>query len=175
MKKKNKLNSDANYSLLAKLLHWFFIFLFGYGIYKQVDNISDLEDLSLLKFEIFFAFIFLLFLVFRFVYMTTTQKTSLPENTPKAQKFLAKLVHYSMYFCLFIIVLSGLMIGFLYWFGIKNGYFIELFIFVHESFFSIIYWLISIHVIASIYHRFKQDGVWNSMVPFLKENKTQIK
>ena len=44
-----------------------------------------------------------------------------------------------------------------------------------ESFFSIIYWLISIHVIASIYHRFKQDGVWNSMVPFLKENKTQIK
>ena len=62
MKKKNKLNSDANYSLLAKFLHWFFIFLFGYGIYKQVDNISNLEDLSLLKFEIFFAFIFLSFL-----------------------------------------------------------------------------------------------------------------
>ena len=67
------------------------------------------------------------------------------------------------------------MIGFLYWFGIKEGYLIEFSIFVHESFFSIIYWLISLHVIASIYHRFKQDGVWNSMVPFLKENKTLIK
>ena len=108
---KNNSNSNQNYSSLAKWLHWSFVVLFAYGIYKQVDDLSDLEDLSLLKFEIFFAFIFLLFLVFRFVYMTTTQKTSLPENTPKAQKFLAKLVHYSMYFCLFIIVLSGLMIG----------------------------------------------------------------
>ena len=175
MKMKNNFNSYPKYSLLAKCLHWSFVVLFAYGIYKQVEDLSDLEDLSLLKFEIFFAFIFLLFLAFRFVYMTKTQRSSLPENTPKAQKLTAKLVHFSMYFCLFGIVSSGLMIGFLYWFGIKVGYLIEFSIFIHESFFSIIYWLISIHVIASIYHRFKQDGVWNSMVPFLKENKTQIK
>ena len=175
MKMKNNFNSYPKYSLLAKCLHWSFVVLFAYGIYKQVEDLSDLEDLSLLKFEIFFAFIFLLFLAFRFVYMTKTQRSSLPENTPKAQKLAAKLVHFSMYFCLFGIVSSGLMIGFLYWFGIKVGYLIEFSIFIHESFFSIIYWLISIHVIASIYHRFKQDGVWNSMVPFLKENKTQIK
>ena len=172
---KNNNNSNQNYSSLAKWLHWSFVVLFAYGIYKQVEDLSDLEDLSLLKFEIFFAFIFLLFLVFRFVYMTRTQKTSLPENTSKAQKLAAKIVHFSMYLCLFVIVLSGLMIGFLYWFGIKDGYIIEFSIFMHESFFSIVYWLISLHVIASIYHRLKQDGVWNSMVPFLKENKTQIK
>ena len=175
MKMKNNFNSYPKYSLLAKCLHWSFVVLFAYGIYKQVEDLSDLEDLSLLKFEIFFAFIFLLFLAFRFVYMTKTQRSSLPENTPKAQKLAAKLVHFSMYFCLFGIVSSGLMIGFLYWFGIKVGNLIEFSIFIHESFFSIIYWLISIHVIASIYHRFKQDGVWNSMVPFLKENKTLIK
>ena len=174
MKMKNNFNSYPKYSLLAKCLHWSFVVLFAYGIYKQVEDLSDLEDLSLLKFEIFFAFIFLLFLAFRFVYMTKTQRSSLPENTPKAQKLAAKLVHFSMYFCLFGIVSSGLMIGFLYWFGIKVGYLIEFSIFIHESFFSIIYWLISMHVIASIYHRFKQDGVWNSMVPFLKENKTLI-
>ena len=168
-------NSNQSYSSLAKWLHWSFVILFAYGIYKQVGELNELEDLSLLKFEIFFAFIFLLFLAFRFVYMTKTQNSSLPENTSKAQKIAAKLVHLSMYFCLFGIVLSGLMIGFLYWFGIKGGYLIEFSIFIHESFFSIIYWLISLHVIASIYHRFKQDGVWNSMVPFLKENKTQIK
>ena len=172
MKMKNNFNSYPKYSLLAKCLHWSFVVLFAYGIYKQVEDLSDLEDLSLLKFEIFFAFIFLLFLAFRFVYMTKTQRSSLPENTPKAQKLAAKLVHFSMYFCLFGIVSSGLMIGFLYWFGIKVGYLIEFSIFIHESFFSIIYWLISIHVIASIYHRFKQDGVWNSMVPFFKENKS---
>ena len=166
-------NSNQSYSSLAKWLHWSFVILFAYGIYKQVEELNELEDLSLLKFEIVFAFIFLLFLVFRFVYMTKTQNSSLPENTSKAQKIAAKLVHLSMYFCLFGIVLSGLMIGFLYWFGVKGGYLIEFSIFIHESFFSIIYWLISLHVIASIYHRFKQDGVWNSMVPFFKENKTQ--
>ena len=175
MKMKNNFNSYPKYSLLAKCLHWSFVVLFAYGIYQQVEDLSDSEDLSLLKFEIFFAFIFLLFLAFRFVYMTKTQNSSLPENTSKAQKIAAKLVHFSMYFCLFGIVSSGLMIGFLYWFGIKVGYLIEFSIFIHESFFSIIYWLISIHVIASIYHRFKQDGVWNSMAPFLKENKTLIK
>ena len=168
-----KINSNSNqsYSSLAKWLHWSFVILFAYGIYKQVEELNELEDLSLLKFEIVFAFIFLLFLVFRFVYMTKTQNSSLPENTSKAQKIAAKVVHLSMYFCLFGIVLSGLMIGFLYWFGVKGGYLIEFSIFIHESFFSIIYWLISLHVIASIYHRFRQDGVWNAMVPFFKENK----
>ena len=172
---KNNSNSKQNCSSLAKWLHWSFVVLFAYGIYKKVVELSDLEDFSLLKFEIFFAFIFLLFLVFRFVYMTKTQNSSLPDNTSRVQKLAAKLVHFSMYFCLFGIVLSGLVIGFLYWFSVKEGYLIEIAIFMHESFFSIIYWLISLHVIASIYHRFNQDGVWNSMVPFLKENKTQIK
>ena len=41
----------------------------------------------------------------------------------------------------------------------------------HEFFVSIIYWLISFHVIAAIYHRLKNDGVWSSMVPIWKERK----
>ena len=69
--------------------------------------------------------------------MTKTQISSLPENTSKAQKIVAKLVHLSMYFCLFWCFI-GLMIGLLYWFGIKGGYLIEFSIFIHESFFSII-------------------------------------
>ena len=89
---KNNSNSNQNYSSLAKWLHWSFVVLFAYGIYKQVDDLSDLEDLSLLKFEIFFAFIFLLFLAFRFVYMTKTQSSSLPDNTSRVQKLAAKLV-----------------------------------------------------------------------------------
>ena len=31
------------------------------------------------------------------------------------------------------------------------------------------YWLIAIHTIAVIYHRFKGDGVWTPMVPFWRE------
>ena len=46
---KNNTNSNQNYSSLAKWLHWSFVVLFAYGIYKQVEDLSDLEDLSLLK------------------------------------------------------------------------------------------------------------------------------
>ena len=143
--------------------------MFGYGIIKQVDNIEQLEDISLLKFEIMFASIFLFFLILRFIYMKKTQPTSLPEETPKSQKFAAKLVHYSMYLCLVSICISGLMIGLFFWLGFKNGLVIEFIILIHENSISIIYYLIAIHIIAALYHRFRSDGVWNSMVPLWQE------
>jgi cytochrome b561 len=41
---------------------------------------------------------------------------------------------------------------------------------LHEFSISTIYWFIAIHAAAAIYHRFKNDGVWSSMVPVLKES-----
>ncbi len=164
-------HTKPNYSFLAKLLHWCFIILFSYGIYKQVDDINQLEDISFFRTEIVFASVFLLFLAFRFFYMTKTQKTSLPSKTPKSQKLAAKIVHFSMYISLAGIAFSGLMIGYFFSLGLKDGLLIEFIIGIHEFLVSVIYWLISIHVIAAIYHRLKNDGVWNSMVPFWKETK----
>ena len=86
----------ANYSFFAKSLHWFFVIMFAYGIFKQVDDINQLVDISFFWTEIVFASVFLLFLAFRFFYMTKTQKTSLPANAPKFQKLAAKTVHFSM-------------------------------------------------------------------------------
>jgi len=67
-----------------------------------------------------------------------------------------------------------MMIGYLFWLGLKDGLLIELVIWVHEFSVSLIYWLISIHVIAAIFHLLKNDGVWNSMAPFWKKNKDDI-
>ena len=167
----NNKHTKPKYSFLAKLLHWCFVILFAYGIIKQVDDINQLEDISFLKSEIVFALVFLLFLIFRFFYMTKTQKTSLPDNTPKFQKLAAKIVHFSMYICLAGIAGTGLMIGYFFSLGFKGGLLINLMIGIHEFLVSVIYWLISVHIIAAIYHRLKNDGVWNSMVPFWKETK----
>ena len=93
----------------------------------------------------------------------------MPKETPKSQKFATKLVHYSMYLCLAFICISGLMIGLFFWLGFKNGLVIEFTISIHENSISIIYWLIAIHIIAALYHRFRSDGVWNSMVPIWLE------
>ena len=161
----------TNYSITAKIFHWSFVILFAYGVFKQIENIKQLEDLALLKFEIIFALLFILFLVVRFIYMKRTQKSSLPPDTPGIQKALAKAVHYGLYIGMISIAFSGLVIGSLYWLGLKSGIAIETIIAWHEVSVSIVYWLVGLHLIGAIYHRFKNDGVWHSMVPALKRGK----
>ena len=171
MKKTDAEIAKTNYTLTARIFHWSFVILFAYGIFKQIENINQLEDLALLKFEITFALLFILFLVARFVYMRRTQKSSLPPDTPRAQKVLAKAVHYGMYIGMISIAFSGLVIGSLYWLGLKSGIIIEALIGWHEVSVSIVYWLVGLHLIGAIYHRFKNDGVWESMTPTLNREK----
>ena len=153
------------FSYFAKLMHWGFVLLFIYAVLKQIESINQLEDGSLLKFEVVFAIVFLLLLAIRFFYMKKTQQSSLPEQTPEPQKLAAKIVHTGMYICLAAIPLSGLMIGLLFWLDLKDGILINIVIEAHEFAVSVIYWLIGIHIVAATYHRLKKDGVWSSMVP----------
>ena len=150
-------------------MHWGFVLLFIYGLLKQIDELNQLKDEALLKFEVIFAVIFILLLLIRFVYMRTTQKTSLPQSTPRSQVIAAKVVHSGMYICLALIPLTGLLIGLLFWLGLEVGFLINLVVGSHELVVSLIYWLIGLHILAASYHRLKKDGVWSSMVPFFKE------
>ena len=151
-------------------MHWGFVLLFIYGLLKQIDELNQLKDEALLKFEVIFAVIFILLLLIRFVYMKTTQKTSLPQSTPRSQVIAAKVVHSGMYICLALIPLTGLLIGLLFWLGLENGFLINLVVGSHELAVSLIYWLIGLHILAASYHLLKKDGVWSSMVPFWKED-----
>ena len=163
------LDSKSNFSSIAKFMHWGFVLLFIYGLLKQIDELNQLEDKALLQFEVIFATVFVLLLLIRFIYMKTTQKSSLPDSTPKSQLLAARVVHYGMYACLALIPLTGLLIGLLFWLGFENGFLINTVVEVHEFSVSVIYWLIGLHILAAIFHRLKNDGVWSSMVPFLKE------
>jgi len=163
------LDSKSNFSSIAKFMHWGFVLLFIYGLVKQIDELNQLEDKVLLQFEVIFATVFVLLLLIRFIYMKTTQKSSLPDSTPKSQLLAARVVHYGMYACLALIPLTGLLIGLLFWLGFEDGFLINTVVEVHEFSVSVIYWLIGLHILAAIFHRLKNDGVWSSMVPFLKE------
>jgi cytochrome b561 len=55
----------------------------------------------------------------------------------------------------------------------KDGLLIEAIIAVHELAVTTSYLLIGLHISAAVFHRFKHDGVWNSMVPVWKETKTK--
>ena len=71
---KSEVNLDQSnrYSGIAKILHWGFVLIFAYGIYKQVDDISQLSNIALLQLEIFFTLGFLALLVVRFFYIKAT-------------------------------------------------------------------------------------------------------
>ena len=169
MEHKKVLGVGVQYSKLAKVFHWGFVVLFAYGIAKQVDDISQLEDFALLRFELIFATLLILLLAVRFLYMSKTQTSSLAEETSAIQKLAAKLVHLGMYASLTTIALSGILIGGIYWMEMKEGLLIESIITVHELAVTASYWLIGIHIAAAVFHRLKQDGVWSSMVPIWKE------
>ena len=173
MEPKKVLDVGVQYSKLAKVFHWGFVVLFAYGIAKQVDDISQLEDFALLRFELIFATIMILLLAIRFLYMAKTQTSSLPEETSTFQRLAAKLVHLGMYVSLATIAFSGILIGGIYWIGMKDGFLIEGIIAVHELAVTASYWLIGVHVAAAVFHRLKQDGVWSSMVPLWKEVETK--
>ena len=158
--------NKSQYSILAKLFHWGFVILFVYGVAKQVEDISQLKDSSFFRFEIIFALFFFILLIIRFIYMKRTQKSSIPEETSKVQKIIAKIVHNGMYILMIGTVLSGILIGYLFWVGFQNGFFINLIISIHEFKINLLYWFIGIYIFAAIFHRFKRDGVWSSMTPF---------
>ena len=55
-----------SHTFLGKTFHWCFIILYAYGIFKQIDDISQLVDRVLLVFEVAFASVFLLIVILRY-------------------------------------------------------------------------------------------------------------
>ena len=159
-----------SYSLLAKIFHWGTVALLAYGILTQVDgDVLHLENKSLLYSEILFASVFLTLLICRFIYMNKTQDKALPQEASQFQRRVARIVHLAIYASLASIAITGLAIGALFYAGSKGGLFITIAIELHEVAVSASYWLIAIHVIAALYHRLLNDGVWTAMTPFWKE------
>ena len=152
---------------LAKFIHWSFSILYAYGIFKQVGDLSELEDPTLLNFEILFAVAFLVIVFIRYFYMKDTE-TLLGANIEirKGHLFIAKSVHKLVYFTLVMLPLTGLLIAGLFSIGAGG---IELAIGLHEFSAFLSYVLIAVHVGASFYSKLKGEGIWNAMTPFWKE------
>ena len=84
LRKGSKVNTTdvgQSYSATGKLLHWGFIGVFAYGIFKQVDDLNQLEDPAFLRFEFIFACAFLLILALR-LWVMRGQGSALPQSAP---------------------------------------------------------------------------------------------
>lgn len=158
-----------SYNLMAKTLHWAFIGVFAYGVINQIDEVEELANSRLLAEEVMFTIVFLSLLFFRFIYMRAVQTAMPPLDMPKYLFLLSRIVHLGMYISLGLIACTGLMIGGLYYFGLREGLMLETNLLLHEIFFWTSVNLMSLHIVGAIYHRLRADGVWSAMVPVLKE------
>ena len=168
---------------LAKIIHWSFVGLYLYGIVKQVDDLSSLEDSKLLWFEVGFATLFLVIVLARYFYMRrfeTLQGATVPVHV--VHKRFARAVHISMYLCLIMLPLTGLMIAGLYTQGYRDATpdesqtVMDIVLDLHGAAADLSYLLIILHISAAFYSRIKGEGVWSSMVPVLnKETPTENK
>ena len=166
---------------LAKIIHWSFVGLYLYGIVKQVDDLSSLEDSKLLWFEVGFATLFLVIVMARYFYMRrfeTLQGATVPVHV--VHKRFARAVHISMYLCLIMLPLTGLMIAGLYTQGYRDATpdepqtVMDIVLDLHGAAADFSYFLIILHISAAVYSRIKGEGVWSSMVPVLnKETPTE--
>ncbi len=157
-----------NHTFLAKFIHWTFIPLYAYGIFKQVDNLNELEDKSLLNFEILFAILFLIIVLIRYFYMKDVPTLlGADDDLPKGHLFIAKILHRLVYFSLIMLPTTGLLIASLISFEIEG---VEFAITIHEFSAFLSYLVIAIHVVASLYSRIKGEAMWNAMVPYWKAN-----
>ena len=159
------------HSTTAKIMHWGFIAVFIYALTKQLDEVEELEDFSLLHYEMAFASIFLVLVLGRFFYMRATRPTALPADTPRRMMLAARAVHLAMYTCLGMVAVTGLAIGGLYMHEIKSGFVMDAALLFHEIFINTTYFLILAHIAAAVYHRRKNDGIWSSMVPWIWKEK----
>lgn len=170
---------QKSHTLLARSIHWSFILLYLYGIFKQVNELDELEDSTLLLSEIVFATVFLVIVILRYSYMRRF-RTFLGAREPVhiVHYYFARTVHRAMYACFILLPLTGLMIAGLY----SQGYTVnatpdeeqtvmDLVLDLHGAVADLSYMLIFLHIGAAIYSRIKGEGVWSSMVPILKEDK----
>ena len=144
---------NNSHTPLAKFIHWTFTVLYAYGIFKQVEDLEDLNDVSLLNFEIFFAIVFLIIVLLRYFYMKDV-KTLLGahEEMHKSHLFIAKATHRLVYISLIMLPTTGLLIAGMLAADIPG---MRIAIGLHEFSAFLSYVTIGIHVAASLYSRYK--------------------
>ena len=163
----------SSHNNFSKFLHWSFTLLYVYGIFKQVNDVSQLADSTILILEVIFAIVFLVIVIFRYFYMQRFPTLiGAPERISKVQILFARSIHVGIYFSLVMLPLSGLIIAFLFSIGFKEGQLQSIAIGLHEFSALLSYWLIGIHIFAAAYSRLKGEKIWHAMVPFWNEEIT---
>ncbi|MEM7470725.1 MAG: cytochrome b/b6 domain-containing protein [Pseudomonadota bacterium] len=153
------------HGFVTRGIHWLSILMIGYGYLKGLDNVNQLADPALLRFEVIFSAGLGLLFAFRLFW---TQKiggpTRLPQDAPRSEHLGSRAIHYGLYGSVFAIVGTGLAIAYAYTSPALGNLFINAMISVHEAALSILPLLILVHIAGALWHKIiRRDGVLESM------------
>lgn len=153
------------HSFVTKSIHWVSAALLAYGYLKGLDNVAQLADPALLRFEVLFAAglgaVFALRLAWTKLVGGVTR---LPAEAPRWEQVASRWVHWGLYAGVFAIVLSGLGIALGVSVPLFGGVFLSAMIGAHELALVILPGLIAAHVAGALWHKLvRRDGVLESM------------
>lgn len=153
------------HGFVTRGIHWLSLIMIGYGYFKGLENVNELSDPTVLKFEVLFALGLGALFAFRLFW---TKKiagaTRLPKDAPKWEHAASRAVHYGLYAGVFGIVGSGLGIAYAYETAVLGGWFVDGMIGLHEVALTVLPILILCHVAGALWHKIvRRDGVLESM------------
>lgn len=153
------------HGFVTKGLHWGSASLIAFGYFKGLDNVSQLADPALFKFEVTFALVlgavFLIRLLWTKLYAGSTR---LPAEAPGWEHAASQVVHIGLYASVFAIVLTGLGIALGYATPMLSGIFLTAMLGLHEASLAVLPVLLGTHIAGALWHKFiRRDAVMESM------------
>jgi cytochrome b561 len=153
------------HGFVTRGIHWFSILLIGYSYFKGLDNVNQLADPAVLRYEIIVASVLGLVFGFRLFW---TQKfggaTRLPREAPKWEHAASRAVHYGLYGSVFAIIGTGFAIAFAYTSPLIGRSATNAIVEIHEATLTVLPVLILVHIAGALWHKvIRRDGVLESM------------
>ncbi|MEO0635135.1 MAG: cytochrome b/b6 domain-containing protein [Pseudomonadota bacterium] len=154
-----------SHGFVTRTIHWLSAALVVYGYVKGLDNVSQLNDPALLRFEVLFALVLGAVFALRWVWTNCfAGATRLPQDAPRWEQVASRLVHSGLYIAVFAIVLSGLGIALGFSVPVLGGLFLSAMLAFHEASLVALPVLLVLHIAGAVWHKLvRRDGVMESM------------
>ena len=153
------------HGFVTKTIHWLSALLIAYGYFKGLDNVSQLSDPALFRYEIAFALVMGAVFALRLLWTTAVGGiTRLPASAPRWEHVASRSVHIGLYASVFGIVLSGLGIALGFATPALGGLFLTAMLGLHEMTLAALPMLLILHIAGALWHKFvRRDGILESM------------
>ncbi len=155
----------STHGFVTRTIHWLSAGLLIFGYAKGLDDVSQLADPDLFRFEVGFALLLTMIFIIRLLWTKNVAgATRLPDSAPQWERVASRYVHIALYVSVFTITLSGLGIAFGLSSPVLSSLIVAAMSGLHEIALSVLPWLLLLHIAGALWHKLvRRDGVFESI------------